>query len=117
MTRLTVLYNLAPGSDEDEFLRWRLTEHQSANAGMPGVQHTDFGRIDAAWPEQKNAPYRFMTIVEWDTREEFEASFYDEEVQADLQKNLDKLADPVFLISEILTSSTTSEPSSEGAQA
>jgi len=43
--RLTVLYNLPPGSDEEEFLRWRLGEHQEANASMPGVLRTDFGQV------------------------------------------------------------------------
>ena len=37
MIRLTVLYNLPEGTDEAEFLRWRLGEHQAENAAMPGV--------------------------------------------------------------------------------
>ena len=114
MTRLTVLYNLPPGADEDEFLRWRLGEHQASNAGMPGVTYTDFARIDGAWPDDEEAPYRFMTIAEWNTREEFEAAFYDEGLQRDLRENLGKISDPVFLISHILTSSP--EASEQGAR-
>jgi hypothetical protein len=35
MFRLTVMYNLPPGADEAEFLRWRLGEHQQNNASRP----------------------------------------------------------------------------------
>jgi hypothetical protein len=102
MIRLTVMYNLPPGSDEAAFLEWRLGEHQASNASMPGVVRTDFARVDYRWPDQKPPPYRFMTIAEWEDRESFERAFYDPQMQADLQENLKKLADPVFLISEIL---------------
>jgi uncharacterized protein (TIGR02118 family) len=105
MIRLTVLYNLPSDADEEEFLRWRLTDHQAANAAIPGVQRTDFARIDAAWPQGTKPPYRFMTIAEWPDRETFEKAFYEPKMQASLQENVKKLADPVFLISEILTSS------------
>ena len=74
MIRLTVLYNLPEGTAEAEFLRWRLGEHQAENAAMPGVIHTDFGRIDERWtfdnPKEK-PPYRFMTIAEWPDRASF----------------------------------------------
>ncbi|MCA9903573.1 MAG: hypothetical protein KC547_06930, partial [Anaerolineae bacterium] len=30
MIRLTVMYNLPPGSDEEAFLNWRLGEHQAS---------------------------------------------------------------------------------------
>jgi len=105
MIRLTVLYNLAPGADEDEFLRWRLSDHQAANAATPGILRTDFARIESAWPEGTPSPYRFMTIVEWPDRESFEKAFYDPAMQASMTNNLSKLANPVFMISEILTSS------------
>ena len=104
MIRLTVLYNLKPYVDEEEFLQWRLTEHQQANASMQGVIRTDFARIDQAWPAETDPPYRFMTTLDWPDMESFKEGFYDPEVQADLKKNLEMLNDPVFLISEILTS-------------
>ncbi len=104
MIRLTVLYNLPPGTDEAEFLRWRLTDHQAANAATPGILRTDFARIETAWPEDVKSPYRFMTIVDWPDRDSFERAFYAPEMQASLQENLKKIADPVFLISEVLTS-------------
>jgi heme-degrading monooxygenase HmoA len=103
MIRLIVMYNLPPGSDEDEFLQWRLTDHQDSNAAMPGVIRTDFARVDEMWPNGAKPPYRFMTIVEWADEESFKAGFYDPQVQANLQANLDKIADPLFLISEVLT--------------
>lgn len=103
MIRLTVLYNLPEGTDEAEFLRWRLGEHQAENAAMPDVLHTDFGRIDERWtfdnPKEK-PPYRFMTIAEWPDRESFEAAFYADSPDDDLSR----MSESVFLISEILTS-------------
>lgn len=105
MIRLTVLYNLPADADEDAFLRWRLTEHQVANAAAHGVVRTDFGRVDAVWPPGASVPYRFMTTADWPDRATFERAFYDPDALAGLRANLSKLADPIFLISEILTSS------------
>jgi hypothetical protein len=105
MVRLTVMYDLPPGSDEAEFLRWRLGDHQRANAGMPGVLRTDFAIVESAWPRGAPARHRFMTIAEWPDRGSFERAFYDPEAVAALEENLKRLHDPVFLISEVLTSS------------
>ncbi|MCY3720461.1 MAG: hypothetical protein OXG07_13020 [Anaerolineaceae bacterium] len=108
MIRLTVLYNLPPGSDEEEFLRWRLGEHQESNASRPGVLRTDFGQVtESPLPGQGRAPnalpFRFMTVAEYDTREEFEHSFYDEGRQAILAEDVKRISDAVFLVTEILT--------------
>ena len=103
MVRLTVLYNLAPGTKEEAFLKWRLTEHQDANQSIPGVICTDFARVDEVWPGDTLPPYRFMTTADWADMESFRQGFYDPEVQAGLQKNLELLSDPLFLISEVLT--------------
>lgn len=105
MVRLTVLYNLPPGSDAAEFLAWRLGPHQQANAGAPGVLRTDFAVLEAAWPRGAAPRHRFMTIAEWPDRESFERSFYDPARLAAFEENLKKLDDPVFLIGEILASS------------
>lgn len=102
MIRLTVLYNLSPDIDEEEFLDWRLSEHQEANLAIPGVLRTDFARVEEAWPAGTQPPYRFMTTADWPDRESFEKGFYDPQVQADLQQNLKKLSNPLFLISVIL---------------
>jgi len=116
MIRLTVLYNLPPGSDEEAFLRWRLGEHQEANAAMPGVQRTDFARVhEAPQPGASTAaapPWRFMTTAEWDTRAEFERSFYGTETQTGLEENVKRIADAVFLVSEILTATDKREETS-----
>jgi hypothetical protein len=101
MIRLTVLYNLPHNQDEDEFLKWRLGEHQSENMSMQGVVASEFHRIlsDAAGA----APaYSFLTTVDWPDRESFENGFYNPQVQAGLKENLEKISDPVFLVSECL---------------
>ena len=104
MIRLTVMYNLPPGSDEAEFLRWRLGEHQAANAAAPGVLRTDFAIVESALPHVAPARHRFMTIAEWPDRATFEAAFYAPDALEALERHLAKLDDPVFLISEVLTS-------------
>lgn len=109
MIRLTVLYNLAPDTDEEEFLEWRLSDHQEANLAIPGVVRTDFARIDDSWPTDTEPRHRYMTTVDWPDRESFEEGFYDPEVQAELEENLALLSDPVFLISEILINQAKEE--------
>jgi heme-degrading monooxygenase HmoA len=104
MIRLTVFYNLAEGQDEEEFLKWRLTEHQESNASIPGVVRTDFARIDETWPPGTEPTHRFMTISEWPDRESFEAGFYDEEVQTNLVEDVKRIKDAKFFISEIIIS-------------
>jgi heme-degrading monooxygenase HmoA len=105
--RLTVLYNLPPGSDEEEFLRWRLGEHQEQNATAPGVIRTDFGRVDALGDDKP--PYRFMTIADWPDRASFEAFFYSEEAQADLKQDSERITDSLMFISEILAETNNEE--------
>jgi len=108
--RLTVLYNLPPGADEAEFLRWRTGPHQSSNEGMFGVIATDFGCIDQQWTPagmQAGAPYRFMTIMDFPDRETFERAFLAQDVQDKLSEDLKKIHNPLFLVSEILISSQT----------
>jgi len=104
MVRLTVLYNLPPGSDEAAFLEWRLGDHQRDNAAAPGVLRTDFAVVASAWPRGGPARHRFMTIAEWPDRASFERAFYAPDAIAALERNLAKLDDPVFMISEVLAS-------------
>ena len=103
MVRLTVLYNLPEGIDEDEFLRWRLGEHQENNASMSGVVYTDFSKIEGTLFETEQSPYRFMTIADFESKELFEQSFYSDKAQAKLKEDIKRIKDPLFLISEILT--------------
>ena len=87
MIRLTVLYNLPPDQDEDEFLEWRLGEHQSANMSIEGVIASEFHKVlsDAAGA----APaYSFLTTLDWPDRESFEKGFYDTRVQGDLRPSV-----------------------------
>lgn len=109
MIRLTVMYNLPPGSDEAEFLRWRLGEHQQQNEAAPGVIRTDFTRLDYQWaPDDDRAkpPYRFMTTADWPDLASFEASFFSEESLASLRADTQRITDVVFLIGEVLAEST-----------
>lgn len=106
MIRLTVLYNLAPDQDEQTFLAWRLGEHQQENASQPGVLHTDFGMAVGAWPDGAPIPYRFMTTADWPDMESFRAAFYSDEQQESLRANRPVMGDAIFLVTEILTSTT-----------
>lgn len=102
MIRLTVLYKLKPEVDEADFLKWRMTEHQTSNSNMFGVIATTFTQISSAWPMDEDSPYRFMTTVDWPDMESFEKGFYEPEVQKKLEENLKLLTDPQFLIGEVL---------------
>lgn len=108
MIRLTVLYNLPPGTDEAEFLRWRLGEHQADNESGYGVLRTDFGLIGERWTPDgitKDLPFRFMTLVDYPDRESFEKGFLSEQEQAKLLQDREKITDSLFLVSEILATS------------
>ena len=76
VVKVTVLYNLPPGTDEAEFVRWRTGEHHAANIARPGVVRADFCRVlgtPAVGPDRPasdlpsapvgsdRAPYRFVT--------------------------------------------------------
>ena len=102
MIRLTVLYNLSAQTNEQEFLKWRLTQHQSSNLAIGGVVRADFARIDSAWPSDVKPAYHFMTTLDWPDRESFLEGFYAPEVQSSLMRNLELLSNPIYLISEIL---------------
>ncbi|MCY4024565.1 MAG: hypothetical protein OXF32_14080 [Anaerolineaceae bacterium] len=113
MIRLTVFYNLLPGSDEAAFLRLRQSERRDPAAAMAGVLRTDFALVtESPLPGQGRAPnvlpFRFMTVAEWETREAFESSFYDEGLQAQVGEIGNKTSDALFLVSEILTGTDNS---------
>jgi hypothetical protein len=99
MVKLTVIYNLPPGADHEEFLKWRTTEHQEDNMSMPGIIKSDFYVIESSW-QRKEAPYRYMTEAYFPDMETFEKTFFDPGYQAALAKSLERIADPLFLISE-----------------
>ena len=109
MIRVTLLYNLPDTTDEAEFLKWRLGEHQAENAAMPGVTKTDFAQIQDRYtldnPHAK-APYKFITTVEYPDRATFEKYFYSEP-REEMEKSFAMMKDPIFLINEILVSTAT----------
>jgi hypothetical protein len=99
MIKLTVMYNLPPGADHEEFLEWRTTEHQKANMSLPGVIKSDFYVIKRSY-QREEIPYRYMTEAYFPDMETFEKTFYDPDYQAKLAKSLERVSEPLFLISE-----------------
>lgn len=79
MVKLTVMYNLAPEADADEFLRWRLEEHQQNNARRKGVLRTDFyvaERTILGPPK-----FQFITEAYYQNMEALEKDFLTDEAQ------------------------------------
>lgn len=103
MVKLTVLYNLPPGADHDEFIRWRTTDHQKDNMSIPGVIKSDFYVIKQSW-KNDSLPYRYMTEAYFPDMETFEKSFFDPAYQEKLSQSLKRISDPMFLISEEVVS-------------
>ena len=106
MIKLTVIYNLPPGADHEEFLEWRTTTHQQSNMSIPGVIKSDFYAIKSAW-RRDETPYRYITEAYFPDMETFENSFFDPDYQAGLAKSLELIADPLFLISEEVISESS----------
>ena len=108
MVKVTVLYNLPPGADEEEFVRWRTTVHNAANIAQPGVLRAEFSRvlgqphIGDERPATTSAPYRFITESWWESHESFLASWERPEEQARLVPAVAKIADALFLVAEQL---------------
>ena len=110
MIKVTVLYNLPPDVDEEEFVRWRTTTHHAANISRPGVVRADFYRVLGTpqlppdHPASATAPYRFVTESYWPDLASFRASWDDPEEQARLLPAIAKISDAVFLVSEEIQS-------------
>jgi EthD domain len=110
MIKVTVLYNLPPGTDENEFVRWRTTDHHQANISQPGVIKSDFYRIVGTptigpdRPASETAPYRFVTEAYWESIESFNAAWNDPEYQERLVQAVAKITDATFLVSEEIQS-------------
>ena len=108
MVKVTVLYNLPPGADEDGFVRWRTGERHAANVARPGVVRAEFYRVlgtPMVGPERPASdapPYRFVTESWWPTYGAFLASWNDPEEQARLVPAVARIADALFLVSEEL---------------
>lgn len=106
MAKVTVLYNLQPGSDEEEFVKWRTTTHHAANIARPDVIPSDFYRIIGLagvgdiHPASDKAPYRFITESRWENFEAFNAAWNNPEEQSRLIPAFAKISDTLALISE-----------------
>jgi hypothetical protein len=108
VVKLTVMYNLPPGADHDEFLKWRTGPHQEDNVQLPGLLKTDFYVIQDS--REGPDPYRYMTEAYFPDMETFENAFYNPNYQARLQENLKRIAGPLFLISiEVLTAEASGD--------
>lgn len=100
--RLVVMYNLPEGSDETEFLKWRLGPHQEANEALPKMLRTDFARVVRGWPDGTEPRFRFVTTLEWPDMPTFEAAFYAPVVQSALLENCKRLGEFEYSITEVL---------------
>ena len=106
MVKLTVMYNLPDGADHEAFLKWRTGPHQQSNAAMPGVLKTDFYVAKAT---QLGEPaYRYITEAYFETMADLEASFFSKQAQAKLREDIKRIKDPVFLISEEVSTTDNS---------
>ncbi len=108
MIKLTVMYNLPPGADHEEFIHWRTTEHQTENMAIPGIIKSDFYVIKEAW-KREELPYRYITETYFPDMKTFQDSFFDPDYQESLAEALKLISDPLFLISEEVISQSTDE--------
>ena len=109
MIKLTVMYNLPEGADHDAFLKWRTTEHQKENMGIPGVLKSDFYAVKEIYthvpgPEEvlraQPLAYRYITEAHWPDMETFKDAFFDCGYQEKLMESLKRITNPIFFISE-----------------
>jgi uncharacterized protein (TIGR02118 family) len=114
VVKLTVLYNLPEGADHDEFMRWRSTTHQQSNASMPGVVKADF--YVASETPMGPPRYRYITEAYFETMADLERAFFSEEAQAKLRRDVRRIEEPVFLVSqEVVSTENASSRSMEGS--
>jgi EthD domain len=110
MVKLTVIYNLPQGADHEEFIKWRTTVHQQSNMSIPGVIKSDFYVVKGAYLRAEPL-YRYITESYFPDMATFEKSFYDPTYQAALTKSLERIAEPVFLISQEIISEVAGDSS------
>lgn len=106
MVKLTILYNLHEGADNEAFIKWRVTQGQAENFALPGVLKTDFY---VAKETIMGAPkYRYITEAYFATMKDLEDSFFQPDVQAKLKEDMRNLGDAIILISDEMASSERS---------
>ena len=104
MVKLTVLYNLPLDADHEAFVKWRTESHQQKLVKLPGLIETAFYMIQDS--REGPAPYRYMSELLFSDQEAFEKAFYDPAFQAGLEKDLERIVDPLFLVSRQLLRQT-----------
>ena len=117
MVKLTVVYTLPVGADHEAFLRWRTTEHQKENMGIPGVIKSDFYAVKNIYAHVKGRSvnelqarplkYRYITEAYWHDMRSFEEAFFDSGYQEKLLDSLENVANPLFIVSEEVLSEET----------
>jgi hypothetical protein len=106
MVKLTVMYTLPGEADHEAFLKWRTTEHQKENMGVPGVIKSDFYAVREIYSHEtdrlKAQPLtlRYVTEAYWPDMQSFKSAFFDAGYQEKLMDSLKKIANPIFLVSE-----------------
>ncbi len=106
MVKLTVIYNLHDGVDNEAFIKWRVKEGQAENFAMSQVLKTDFY---VAKETALGVPkYRYITEAYYATMKDLEDSFFRDDVQAKLKEDMKNLGDAIVLISDELASSERS---------
>jgi|OM-RGC.v1.029588726 hypothetical protein len=98
MVKLTVMYNLPEGADHEAFLAWRTTEHQRSNASVPDVIRTDF--YVATRGLDGPPRYKYVTEAWFETMEALEAAFLTGAARKKLDADVERIFEPVFIISE-----------------
>jgi hypothetical protein len=99
MIKLTVMYNLPPGANHEEFIKWRTTTHQKDNMSLVGIIKSDFYVVQRSW-QRDQAPYRYLTEAYFPDMQTFERTFFDPQYQEKLAESLQMITEPLFLISE-----------------
>lgn len=106
MVKLTILYNLHEGADNEAFIKWRVKEGQAENFALPQVLKTDFY---VAKETVLGAPkYRYITEAYFATMKDLEDAFFKDDVQAKLKEDMKTLGEAVILISDEMASSERS---------
>jgi hypothetical protein len=95
-------------------MQWRSASHEQSNALMPGVVKTDFY---VASETQMGPPrYRYITEAYFETMADLERAFFSEEAQAKLRRDVQRIEEPVFLVSqEVVSTETASNESTKGS--
>ena len=110
MWKLTVMYDLLPGANHEEFVKWRTTDHQKENMSSPGVLRSDFYIVEEGWPD-KEPLQRYITELYYPDEETLRAAFFSDETQAKLlgPEGIATSANQIFLISREVVSEEASE--------